>query len=39
MTYHGIDRCDNCGWPLEEGQWLAGLCRRCEARAGGKRRG
>jgi len=37
MGYHGIDReykgiefCDRCGEPLDERQWLAGLCRRCE---------
>ncbi len=30
MTYHGIDRCDNCGQPLEDGRWLAGLCESCE---------
>lgn len=30
MTYRGIDRCDRCGKPLEHGQWLSGLCKRCE---------
>lgn len=30
MTYHGIDRCDACANPLENGQWLIGLCRLCE---------
>ena len=29
--YHGIDRCDRCGKALEDGQWLVGLCRGCEA--------
>ena len=28
--YHGIDRCDRCGQPLEQGQWLVGLCQSCE---------
>jgi len=32
MTYHGIDRCDRCGQALEKGQWLLGLCKRCEAK-------
>ena len=30
MTYHGIDNCNHCGKPLEQGQWLVGLCRACE---------
>jgi len=30
VQYHGIDRCDRCGQPLEDGQWLSGLCRVCE---------
>ena len=30
VTYSGIDRCDQCGRPLEQGQWLVGLCKRCE---------
>ena len=30
VQYHGIDRCDNCGQPLEDGQWLLGLCLVCE---------
>ena len=30
VQYHGIDRCDRCGQPLEDGQWLSGLCERCE---------
>ena len=30
MAYKGITFCDNCGKPLERGQWLSGLCRRCE---------
>ncbi len=30
VQYHGIDRCDRCGQLLEDGQWLAGLCRACE---------
>ena len=30
MMYHGIDNCDRCGQPLEDGQWLVGLCRACE---------
>ncbi len=28
--YHGIDNCDQCGQPLEQGQWLSGFCRACE---------
>ncbi len=28
--YYGIDNCDNCGKPIEDGQWLVGLCRACE---------
>ena len=30
MTYTGIDKCDHCGQPLEQGQWLVGLCALCE---------
>jgi len=30
VTYSGIDRCDSCGRLLEKGEWLAGLCKRCE---------
>ncbi len=30
VLYHGIDRCDRCGQPLEQGQWLSGLCKSCE---------
>ncbi len=30
VTYSGIDRCDSCGRLLEDGQWLCGLCKRCE---------
>ena len=30
MMYHGIDNCDDCRKPLEERQWLVGLCRACE---------
>ncbi len=30
MTYHGMDNCDDCGRPLEQRQWLVGLCRACE---------
>ncbi len=30
MTYTGIDKCDHCGQPLEDGQWLSGFCRACE---------
>ena len=33
MTYRGIDRCDACGRLLEQGQWLSGLCKRCEKAA------
>ncbi len=33
VTYHGIDRCDQCGRPLEPGQGLSGLCKRCEETA------
>ncbi len=36
MAYHGIDKCDRCGQSLEEGQWLVGLCRACEAGVKGK---
>ncbi len=32
-AYHGIDRCDNCGQPLEKRQSLCGLCKACEAAA------
>ncbi len=33
--YHGnrvydFKRCDECGAPLTERQWLYGLCKRCE---------
>ena len=28
--YYGIDRCDRCGQPLEEGRWLAGICAACD---------
>ncbi|MFB3145266.1 MAG: hypothetical protein ACE10F_11970 [Candidatus Methylomirabilales bacterium] len=35
MSYHGIDKCDSCGRPLEPGQGLSGLCKACEeAKAG-----
>ncbi|MFQ5848050.1 MAG: hypothetical protein ACE5IQ_10345 [Candidatus Methylomirabilales bacterium] len=39
MPYNGIDKCDQCGKPLEEGQWLIGLCRACERKpvAAGKK--
>ncbi len=37
-TFHGIDRCDQCGRPLENGQWLVGLCRRCESEKSSTRR-
>ena len=30
VKYSGIDRCVECGRPLEKGQWLVGLCRQCE---------
>ncbi len=30
VQYHGIDRCDGCGQPLEKGQSLSGLCKACE---------
>ena len=30
MNFFGIDRCDNCGQLLEDGQWLVGLCKTCE---------
>ncbi len=30
LMYHGIDLCDNCGEPLEEGKWLSGLCQSYE---------
>ncbi len=30
MKYSGIDRCDQCGKPLEDGMWLSGLCKACE---------
>ncbi len=33
MTYRGINFCDRCGKRLEDGQWLCGLCKRCEAAA------
>ncbi len=36
VQYHGIDRCDRCGQPLEDGQWLVGLCRACEQKANRK---
>ena len=26
-----LENCDRCGRPLEKGQWIIGLCRRCEA--------
>ena len=28
--YHGIDRCDRCGRPLEKSGWLSGLCKACK---------
>ena len=37
VTYHGIDRCDRCGKPLEDGQWLVGLCQSCEEALNKKR--
>ena len=37
MVYSGIDKCDECGRPLEKGQWLVGLCRGCEKAAEGGR--
>lgn len=37
VAYHGIDRCDACGRPLEQGQWLMGLCRGCEEAAKGSK--
>ena len=33
MVYCGIDYCDSCGQPLEDGQWLSGLCQSCEQKA------
>lgn len=33
MNYTSIDHCDRCGTSLEKGQWLSGLCQRCEAEA------
>ena len=30
MVYSGIDYCDACGQPLDDGQWLSGLCESCE---------
>ncbi len=30
MTFYGINNCDDCGKPIEERQWLVGLCRACE---------
>ncbi len=30
VKYRGINFCDNCGKPLEQGRWLAGLCKACE---------
>ncbi len=30
MSYDGIDKCDYCGQPLEEGRSLAGICEACE---------
>ncbi len=33
VTYHGIDKCDTCGQPLEKGQSLCGLCKACETKA------
>jgi len=33
MGYFGIDYCDACGQPLEDGQWLSGLCQSCEMAA------
>ena len=37
VTYHAIDRCDRCGKPLEDGQWLVGLCQSCEEASNKKR--
>ncbi len=33
VKYSGIDRCDVCGRPLEEGRSLSGICAKCEAAA------
>ena len=30
VNYYGIDHCDKCAKPLEDRQWLVGLCRNCE---------
>ncbi|MFQ5989007.1 MAG: hypothetical protein ACE5K9_03730 [Candidatus Methylomirabilales bacterium] len=30
VSYYGIDHCDKCAKPLENRQWLVGLCRKCE---------
>ncbi len=30
IHYYGIDHCDKCAKPLEDRQWLVGLCRKCE---------
>jgi len=37
VKYSGIDRCDECDKPLEDGQWLCGLCKRCERESLGNR--
>ncbi len=37
VKYFGIDRCDECGRPLEQGQGLVGLCKACEKAADGGR--
>jgi len=28
--YLGIDFCDRCGGPLDDGRWLSGICSECE---------
>lgn len=38
MTYRGINFCDRCGRLLESGQWLCGLCHKCEEAAKDARR-
>ena len=32
MKYQGINFCDRCGGSLEDGRWLSGVCKKCEAK-------